>query len=264
MGIGISSHVEGSGYRPFESASVGLDGLGNVTVRCGSSPHGQGHETTLAQVCAEVLDAPPDTILVRTGDTALLPYGGGTYGSRSAVTARNAVHAAAVKLGGRIFEVASVLLEVDSTRLVLVDGRVIDGTDPDRSASFLQVAKAGMPGSGMPVSAGIVETAYWEPPTVMFSPGAHVATVEVDPELASVRLLSYVVVDDAGTLLNPVIVDGQQHGGGARHRQRAARRSGVRRGWPICVRHIRGIHAADRNGNPGRDSVRKAHITVIK
>ncbi|MGI8418723.1 MAG: xanthine dehydrogenase family protein molybdopterin-binding subunit [Nakamurella sp.] len=213
MGIGISSHVEGSGYGPFEGATVRVDGSGYITVMCGSSPHGQGHETTLAQVCGEVLDVPPEQISVRTGDTALIQHGGGTYGSRSAVTAGNAVHAAAVKLRAKILQIASELLDAPPERLLMQHGRVVDTTEPNSSVTVREIANGARPASGLSTEPGLAETAYYVPPTVTFSSGTHVATVDVDPELGSVQVIGYVVVDDAGVMLNPMIVDGQQHGG---------------------------------------------------
>jgi carbon-monoxide dehydrogenase large subunit len=211
LGIGISSHVEGSGYGPFEGATARLDGSGNVTVACGSSPHGQGHETTLAQVCAEVLDVPPEKISIRTGDTSLIQHGGGTYGSRSAVTAGNAVFAAAQQLRDKILDVAAALMDSDRANLVMQGGHVVDSTNPDHAATLREVARASSP--GLTSKPGLEETAYYVPSTVTFASATHIAVVEVDPPLGSVRVLRYVVVDDVGTILNPVIVDGQQHGG---------------------------------------------------
>lgn len=213
LGIGISSHVEGSGYGPHEGAIVRIDGSGKVTVACGSSPHGQSHETVLAQVCAEVLDIAPEEILVLTGDTSLLPYGGGTFGSRSAVTAGNAVYLAALKLRDRVKEVAVEVLGGGPERLVLQDGRVFDSSDPSRVLSFRELARAATPGSGLTTVPGLEASAYFVPPTVTFASGTHIAVVEVDPGLARVDVRQYVVVDDCGTMLNPMVVDGQQHGG---------------------------------------------------
>lgn len=213
LGIGISSHVEGSGYGPHEGAVVRIDGSGHVTVLCGSSPQGQGHETVLAQVCADILDLPPEQILVRTGDTALLPYGGGTFGSRSAVTAGNAVHLAAEGLRSRILEVAGEMLSAGPDRLVIEDGQVTDTASPGKSLTFAQLARAATPASGLTAAPGLEASAYFVPPTVTFASGTHIAIVEVDPDLAKVTVLRYVVVDECGTVLNPMIVEGQQHGG---------------------------------------------------
>jgi aerobic carbon-monoxide dehydrogenase large subunit len=189
LGIGISSHVEGSGYGPFEGAIVRIDRSGKVSVACGSSPHGQSHETVLAQVCAEVLDVPPEEISVRTGDTSLLPYGGGTYGSRSAVTAGNAVHLAAVKLRERVLEVAAEVLGTGPDRLTLQGGRILDLANPASSVTFCDVARAATPGSGRTTTPGLEASAYYVPPTVTFASGTHIAIVEVDPSLASVDRL---------------------------------------------------------------------------
>ena len=213
LGIGISSHVEGSGYGPYEGAVVRIDGSGHVTVACGSSPQGQSHETVLAQVCAEVLDIPPEQILVRTGDTALLPYGGGTFGSRSAVTAGNAVYLAALKLRDRMMEVAAEVLGAGPDRLLLQDGRILDPDDPARVLTFRDLARAAAPASGLTSAPGLEADSYFVPPTVTFASGTHIAVVEVDPDLASVTVCRYVVVDDCGTMLNPMVVDGQHHGG---------------------------------------------------
>jgi carbon-monoxide dehydrogenase large subunit len=213
LGIGISSHVEGSGYGPFEGATARLDGSGNLTIACGSSPHGQGHETTLAQVCAEVLDVPPENISVRTGDTSLIQHGGGTYGSRSAVTAGNAVFAAARQLRDKILDVAAALMDTERANLVMQGGHVVDSTNPDHATTLREVARASSPAAGLTSKPGLEETAYYVPPTVTFASATHIAVVEVDPPLGGVRVLRYVVVDDVGTMLNPVIVDGQQHGG---------------------------------------------------
>ena len=213
LGIGISSHVEGSGYGPYEAAKVRIDGSGQVTVACGSSPQGQSHETVLAQVCAEVLDIAPEAILVRTGDTSLLPYGGGTFGSRSAVTAGNAVYLAATKLRSRVKEVAAEVLSVAADRLVLQDGRIFDPADQGKALTFHDLARAATPGSGLTSAPGLEADGYFVPPTVTFASGTHIAIVEVDPGLASVAVRQYLVVDDCGTMLNPMVVDGQQHGG---------------------------------------------------
>ena len=213
IGIGISSHVEGSGYGPFEGATVRMNAAGDVSVISGSSPHGQGHETTLAQVCADVLDIAPEAIKVLAGDTSLIQHGGGTFGSRSAVTAGNAVHLAATGLKHKILAAAAQLLDTPSNHLVLQDGRVLDVRQPGSSVTLQEVARATVPGVTTPALPILEETAYFVPPTVTFSSGTHVATVEVDTTTAAVTVTGYWVVDDAGTLLNPMIVDGQQHGG---------------------------------------------------
>jgi aerobic carbon-monoxide dehydrogenase large subunit len=217
IGIGLSSHVEGSGFGPHEGATVAIDSSGHVVVHSGSNPHGQGHETVLAQVCADALGISPDQITVRTGDTDLISHGGGTFASRSAVTAGSAVHGAGGKLREKILTIAAEMLEVSRHDLTLEDGRVGVRGVPDSSLSFAEIAEAAAPGpdNRLPegMAPGLQETDFYIPPTVTYSSGSHVAIVEVDPETGMVSVLEYYVVDDCGRILNPTIVDGQQHGG---------------------------------------------------
>ena len=217
IGIGISAHVEGSGFGPHEGATVRVDQSGHVIVHTGSNPHGQSHETVLSQVAADALNVSPDQITVRAGDTALIAHGGGTFASRSAVTAGSAVHGAAVKVREKIVALASHLLEVSPEGLVLENGKVSVKGVPDSSLTFSQIAEAAAPGPGrrLPdgMAPGLEETDYYVPPTVTYSSGTHVAVVEVDAETGMVSVLEYYVVDDCGQILNPMVVDGQQHGG---------------------------------------------------
>lgn len=217
IGIGISAHVEGSGFGPHEGATVRIDESGHVTVHSGSNPHGQSHETVLAQVCADALGVSPDGITVRAGDTGLIAHGGGTFASRSAVTAGSAVHGAATKVREKVLAIASELLEVSRDDLALEEGRVGVRGVPGTSLSLAEIAEAASPGPGsrLPegMDPGLEETDYYVPPTVTYSSGTHVAIVEVDPETGMVTVLEYFVVDDCGQILNPTVVDGQQHGG---------------------------------------------------
>ncbi len=217
LGIGISSHVEGSGIGPFEGASVRVDGTGRLIVHSGSNPHGQSHETTLAQVCAAVFDTTPDHVTVRAGDTSLVAYGGGTNASRSAVTAGSAVHRAAVEVREKMKEVASRILEIDAGDLEVVDGSVRPTDHSVQSLTFAEIAAAVSPVATLVMSGemevGLEATDYFSPPTVTFASGTHVVVVEVDICTGGVEILDYVMVDDCGRELNPVIVDGQQQGG---------------------------------------------------
>ena len=217
LGIGISAHVEGSGFGPHEGATVRIDQSGHVVVHTGSNPHGQSHETVLSQVAADALGISPDHITVRAGDTALIAHGGGTFASRSAVTAGSAVHGAATKVREKILSIASELLEVSRDDLGLEDGRVTVKGVPDSSLSFADIAEAAAPGPGsrLPegVEPGLEETDYYIPPTVTYSSGTHIAVVDVDRETGMVSVVEYYVVDDCGQILNPMVVDGQQHGG---------------------------------------------------
>ncbi len=206
LGVGLACHVEGTGLGPHESASVRIDVDGHVTVHTGAQPHGQGLETTLAQVCADTLGAGLDLVSVKAGDTSLTSSGGGTFGSRSAVTAGSAVHEAAGMLRNRVVDLAARILGIDADRLTVEDGTVSDG---DRAIDFGRLAVAAIEDEGSPLEA----VAEWTPPTVTFGSGAAVALIEVDPETGLVEVLDYTVVDDCGTILNPMVVDGQLAGG---------------------------------------------------
>lgn len=217
LGVGISAYVEGSGIGPFESADVKVDATGRITVASGSNPHGQSHETTLAQVCADTLGVPFDWVTVRAGDTSLIDFGGGTNASRSAVTAGMAVHMATEKLRSKIVAIASSMLEVDASDVVIEEGTVFPTGAPHRAISLGEIAAAATPGSRVSLPEGIEpglrEGAHYYPPTVTFGSGTHIAVVDVDDETGFVRVLEYVVVDDCGVMLNPMVVDGQVHGG---------------------------------------------------
>ena len=208
-GIGISSHVEATGLGPHETARVEIDDSGTVVLTCGSNPHGQSHATTLGQVAGEALGVQYDRIETRFGDTGLLDRGGGTFGSRSAVTAGTVVHSASVGLRRRVLELASELLECDPADLVIRDGCVSPRGVPGISVSFAELAAA----AGARAGAQLRAEDEFVPPTVTFGSGTHVASVAVDRDTGVVNLTGYVVVDDCGTVLNPMVVDGQQHGG---------------------------------------------------
>jgi aerobic carbon-monoxide dehydrogenase large subunit len=217
LGVGVSSYVEGSGYGPFEGAVIRIDGRGHVTVHTGAKPHGQGLETTLAQVCADQLGVRPEDISVRGGDTATIAYGIGTFASRSAVTAGTAVGIAAQRLRAKVLAIAGEVLETDPSDLELSEGIVTARGAPDRRLALSEVARAARPGPNarLPegVEPGLEETYYFVPPTVTFASGTHVVGVEVDEDTGFVRLLRYVTVDDCGQMLNPMVVEGQIHGG---------------------------------------------------
>jgi aerobic carbon-monoxide dehydrogenase large subunit len=217
LGVGVSSYVEGSGYGPFEGAVVRIDARGHVTVHTGAKPHGQGLETTLAQVCADQLGVPFEDVSVRGGDTATIAHGIGTFASRSAVTAGSAVGIAAQRLRSKVLTVAGEVLETDPSDLELTDGVVVARGAPERRLTLAEVARAARPGPGARVPAGadpgLEELYYFVPPTVTFASGTHVVGVEVDEDTGFVRLLRYITVDDCGQMLNPMIVEGQIHGG---------------------------------------------------
>jgi aerobic carbon-monoxide dehydrogenase large subunit len=216
VGVGISSYVEGSGFGPHEGAIVRLDAGGNLRVLTGAKPHGQGLETTLAQVCADEFGVDIDRVTVSAGDTGSIQYGIGTFASRSAVTAGTAVGIAAQRLREKVLAVAGALLETDPSELEILEDRVVVRGE-NRGASLAEVAVAAAPGprSRLPagVEPGLECQYYFQPPTVTFSSGTHIAAVEVDAETGLVQVLRYVTVEDCGRMLNPTVVEGQIHGG---------------------------------------------------
>lgn len=217
VGVGVSSYMEGSGFGPYEGAVVRVDSHGNVFVFTGAKPHGQSLETTLAQVCADQLGVAFEDVTVRAGDTAAIAHGIGTFASRSAVTAGSAVGIAAQKVRQKVLAVAGELLEVDPSDLEMADGQIQAKGAPGRTVTLREVAEAAAPGPTCRVppdmEPGLEAQHYFVPPTVTFGSGTHVVVVEVDPETGFVRLLKYVTVDDCGRMLNPMVVEGQIHGG---------------------------------------------------
>jgi carbon-monoxide dehydrogenase large subunit len=216
VGIGFSSHVEGSGYGPYEGAKIRVDNSGHVIVHTGTSTHGQSHETTLAQVCADSLGVHLDDVTVRFGDTDLISHGGGTFASRVAVTGGSAVHMAAELVKEKVISIAARMLEANPEDLEVVGGQVYPRGAPDVALSLAEIAQASAPGGSAAkfgLEPGLEEQSFFVPPTVVFASGSHAAIVEVDPEIGVVDLLRYVVVDECGRAINPMVVDGQQHGG---------------------------------------------------
>jgi len=218
MGIGLASYVEMAGFGPegdlFESATVRANSDGAITVVTGTSPHGQGHETAWSQLVAAQLGVALDQVAVRHGDTATVPVGVGTFGSRSAAVGGTAVHLAAADVGEKARLLAAHLLEAAPADIVLNDGQWQVRGVPGRAVTFAVIAKAAYSGARPPgMEAGLESTRYFQPPGMVFPFGAHVAVVEVDPETGSVTLQRYVSVDDCGRVLNPMLVEGQVHGG---------------------------------------------------
>jgi carbon-monoxide dehydrogenase large subunit len=209
--------MEGSGVGPHEGAIVRIDESGTVSIVTGAQPHGQGLETTLAQIAADQLRVDPAIVTVRPTDTSAIAHGVGTFGSRSGVTAGNAVALAATKLREKVIAVAADVLEVDRSEVELADGHARVIGVPGAALSLREVAKLARPGPGCRVPAGmspgLEEQHYYVPPTVTWSSGTQVAVVEVDSETGFVTILDYASADDCGRMLNPMIVKGQVHGG---------------------------------------------------
>jgi carbon-monoxide dehydrogenase large subunit len=215
FGLGIACYAQISGLGPYESASIRIDATGKILVITGASPHGQGTATTLAQICADELGVDLDDITVLHGDTGLIPYGVGTYASRNAVVGGNAVSGAAHKVREKILQLASHLLEANVDDLEIERGNVFVRGSPHKAISFAALAAAAAPGQPLPegMTPGLEATHYFEVHQSTFSYAAHIAFVEVDPALGTVQPLKYFVVNDAGRLINPQIVEGQIIGG---------------------------------------------------
>ena len=217
IGVGIGSYVEGTapGTEVMQSSGLAVGGDegvdirvetdGAVTVLTGTASHGQGHQTTLAQMTADELGVPLASITIVQGDTALVPDGWGTWGSRSAVVSGGAIAIAAKQLRGDIFQAASRLSEIPPEDLDLIDGNILRRQDGSQVVTLTELAQ------GLPVQ--LQTTARYEPPAATHSNATHVASVEVDTETGQVKLLRYIVVEDCGTMLNPLIVEGQIQGG---------------------------------------------------
>ena len=218
-GIGLGNGVKGTGRGPFESGIVRIGRSGRISVYTGAMPMGQGICTALAQICAEQFIVPADSVTVVAGDTAVIPYGQGGFASRQTVTAGSAVHLAALAVREKVLNVAAHLLETGVEDLELRDGRVEVVGAPGSGLSLREVAEAvsGVPGYSMPgkFEPGLESLQSFLPSALTYGMGCHAVEVEVDVETAHVRILRYVVVNDSGRLINPMIVEGQLVGGTA-------------------------------------------------
>ena len=214
-GIGISGYVEGTAIGPFEGATVKLDLAGRVLVATGAINSGQGHETSFAQVAADALGVPMDWVTVIGGDTAAVPFGVGTFASRSAVTAGSSIVDACREVRTKLARAAAALLEAAPDDIEIEDGRVFVKGAPASAVDLARVIQASIPTFAKPGVAppDFEATAYHHVPTVTFASAVHVAQVEVDVSTGRVTLLRYVVAHDCGRVINPIIVEGQVHGG---------------------------------------------------
>jgi aerobic carbon-monoxide dehydrogenase large subunit len=219
LGLGVGNGVKGTGRGPFESGIVRIGRSGRISVYTGAMPMGQGIKTALAQICAEQFGVVPDDIVVAAGDTAVIPYGQGGFASRQTVTAGSAVHLAAMAVREKALKVAAHLLEVSVSDLELRDGRIEIAGAPGSGLTLREVAEAvsGVPGYAMPgkFEPGLESMQSFLPSALTYGGGCHAVEVEVDIETCGVRILRYVVVNDSGRIINPVIVEGQLTGGAA-------------------------------------------------
>lgn len=227
-GIGFSTYIEACGIAPsqavgslgagvglWESAEVRVNPTGSVEVLTGSHSHGQGHETTFAQLVSERLGIPIETVSIVHGDTDKVQFGMGTYGSRSGAVGMSAIVKALDKVEAKAKKVASHLLEAAETDIVLKDGKfTVAGTD--KSAAWGEVALHAYIAhkfTGAQLEPGLKEGAFYDPTNFTFPAGCHICEVEVDPDTGKTTIVSWTAVDDFGVVVNPMIVEGQVHGG---------------------------------------------------
>ncbi len=228
IGIGLSTYTEICGLAPsqvlaslrygapgWESATVRMFGSGKVEVVTGTSPHGQGHVTSWSQIAADALGVTPDDVEVLHGDTATSPHGLDTYGSRSLPVGGVAVHLAAQKVQDKAKKIAAHMLEASEDDLEFEGGQFSVAGSPDQSVTIQDVAAAAFGGINIPedMEPGLTADTFYDPPNFVFPFGAHICVVEVDTETGKTGVRDYFGVDDCGPVINPIIVDGQVHGG---------------------------------------------------
>ncbi len=222
IGIGLSTYVEICAMGPssampaggWESATVRIEPTGRVTILTGASPHGQGQETSFAQLGADILGVEPDDVHVVHGDTASVPYGIGTFGSRATAVGGTAVYKSLMKLRDKLAAIAGHILGEDAAKLEFA-GKTIRSRASRKSLPLGEAIGAAYVAKTLPpgMEPGLDATTFFEPSNFTYPFGAHVCVVEVYPDTGDVKLLRYVAVDDCGNVINPLLVDGQVHGG---------------------------------------------------
>ena len=218
LGVGIAAYVEGTGFGPFEGGSVKVGADGKIYVFTGAASQGQGQETALGQICADYLGVDFNNVRVVTGDSAGIPHGVGTFASRVMVTAGNAIAQAAQQVREKALQLAAAKLECSSDDLSIVNGEVFVKGSAEKKITLKALAhEAANRVSGFmvdrSVEPGLEATVYYSPKRSTHSNGVHVAVVQVDEETGHVEVQRYAVAHDCGTLINPMLVDGQIHGG---------------------------------------------------
>jgi carbon-monoxide dehydrogenase large subunit len=229
-GIGFSTYVELGGLAPtrlvgpsglglqrgfWESAVVRVNPSGAVTAYTGTSPHGQGGETALAQIVADRLGIEPEQVEVVHGDTDAGPFGMGTFGSRGIAVGGEAALRAADKVAEKAKQIAAHLLQAEPGEIDIDPGRYIVRGSPDASVTLADIAATAYVPEGLPleIEPGLAASAFFDPPDFVWPFGAHAAVVDVDIETGKVTLLRFIAVDDCGRVINPLLVEGQIHGG---------------------------------------------------
>jgi CO/xanthine dehydrogenase Mo-binding subunit len=216
VGIGIACYVEGTGVGPYEGAKVQVQSNGRVSLVTGIGTQGQGHFTSFAQIAADQLGVDVTEVDVITGDTDQFYWGAGTFASRGAVVAGNAVSEASHVVRKKALKLASDLFECSEDDLVIADGKVSIAGIPEKFLTLSALAQHANPmrGAVKPgTEPGLESTQYFGPPRGTTANGVHAMIVEIDPETFELQILKYVVVHDCGTVINPMILSGQIHGG---------------------------------------------------
>lgn len=223
LGIGIATYAEICGMGPsvgvagggWESSTVRIERTGKVTVLTGVSPHGQGQETSFAQIVGDEYGISIDDIVVIHGDTGRQPQGIGTFGSRATAVGGAALIIATQQVKEKMAQIAAHMLEANADDLVFEDGNIFVQGSPDSAVTFADVAATAHVAVNLPpdVEPGLEATHFFEPSNFTYPFGAHISIVEVDPETGEIDLQRYVAVDDCGNIINPLLVDGQVHGG---------------------------------------------------
>jgi aerobic carbon-monoxide dehydrogenase large subunit len=214
IGIGLASYVEICGFGPYDSSTVRVDPNGAVRVFTGISPHGQGQETTFAQLVVDHLGANFDDIFVHHGDTSNTPQGRGTMGSRGLAVGGGALMKSIAKVKDKALRIAALLLEASIDDVEMSDGAYRVKGSPDRTVTLAEIAKEAYT-DDLPegMDPGLESTDYFAPPDEVFPFGTHVAVVEVFPDTGKVQMLKYFSIDDCGPRISPMLVEGQVHGG---------------------------------------------------
>jgi len=215
VGVGVSTFVEPSGGAGFESGTVRVERTGEIVVLTGSSSHGQGHDTTFAQVAADLFHVSMDHVAVAHGDTLAVQQGTGTFGSRSMITGGGALATAAQRVIEKGRGIAAHLLEASPSDVVQVDGGFAVAGMPDKMIGWRRIAATAYGAGSLPsgMELGLQETVFFDPRREAWAFGTHVALVSIDRESGAPKIEKLVLVDDCGVIVNPMIVEGQVHGG---------------------------------------------------
>jgi carbon-monoxide dehydrogenase large subunit len=199
----------------WESANIRVHLTGKVILTIGTQSHGQGHETTMAQIVAEELGIPVEDIIVQLGDTLGTPFGYGTYASRSAAVGGTAVYNSAQKIKDKAKRLAAHLIEAAPDDMVFEGGKAFVKGSPDKGKTIQELAAAAALAYSLPAGMEpfLDDVTYYDPPECTYPFGTHICVVEVDKDTGQVKVLRYLAVDDVGKRINPMIVEGQIHGG---------------------------------------------------